>query len=178
MKRNPEEKKDNFYCLVGVLVGLGLILAGIFGIVFSRIDAREYKNSTDIRTVNAVVEWFDLRKEKDRYDRWRIKEYDVKISFDVDGKKYVTKGTIVRSNDAFQERINQGSKIDIEVYRTSKGEYKIPSDNNPVDFLLYCVAIPAGMIVVIAMVSDARTRKMGKQKMKEDAKKKNEQTGG
>ena len=60
-------------------------------------------------------------------------------------------------------KIKKGDKILVEVYKTSKGEYKISPEGNPVDFLLYCVAIPVGIFLVVIMahelVNDDRKKK-------------------
>lgn len=172
MKRDQNDKKENLNCLIGVFFGIGLVIAGVLIIVFSRIDAIEYKNSSDIRTVSAVVEWFDYRTEKEKDGTSTILDFDVKLAFDVDGKKYITKGTIVSGNSAFKQMVNNENPIDIEVYRNSKGEYKIPPDNNPVDFLLSCIAISVGILVILAMVYNVVKRKSEKRKMEEDPKKK------
>ena len=49
------KKKDIKIILLGILVGLVVCGAGIYGVVSSRIASHEYKNSTDIREVSAVV---------------------------------------------------------------------------------------------------------------------------
>ena len=43
------KKKDIKIILLGILVGLVVCGAGIYGVVSSRIASHEYKNSTDIR---------------------------------------------------------------------------------------------------------------------------------
>lgn len=43
------KKKDIKIILLGILVGLVVCGAGIYGMVSSRIASHEYKNSTDIR---------------------------------------------------------------------------------------------------------------------------------
>ena len=44
-----KRKKDIKMTIFIMVAGIGLIIAGVIGIVTSRIDSREYKNSTDIR---------------------------------------------------------------------------------------------------------------------------------
>ena len=43
------KKKDIKMTIFIMVAGIGLIVAGIIGIITSRTDSREYKNSTDIR---------------------------------------------------------------------------------------------------------------------------------
>lgn len=43
------------------------------------------------------------------------------------------------------DKLRKGDTIDVEIYKTSKGEYKISPEGSPVDFLLYCAAIPGGI---------------------------------
>ena len=50
--------------------------------------------------------------------------------------------------------MRKGDTIDVEVYKTSKGDYKLSPEGNPVDFLLYCVAIPGGLFFVVIMICD------------------------
>ena len=60
-KKNKDIKMTIFI----MAAGIGLIVAGVIGIVTSRIDSREYKNSTDIRKISAVIVDFSTQDEKD-----------------------------------------------------------------------------------------------------------------
>ena len=51
-------------------------------------------------------------------------------------------------------KIKKGDKIPVEVYKNSKGQYKLTPEGNPVDFLLYCAAIPVGIFLVMIMVHE------------------------
>lgn len=79
------KKKDIKIILLGILVGLVVCGAGIYGMVSSRIASHEYKNSTDIREVSAVVgycrEVVNKDKDEDGYHRERkLREYRVKVT--------------------------------------------------------------------------------------------------
>ena len=50
--------------------------------------------------------------------------------------------------------MRKGDTIDVEVYKTSKGDYKISPEGSPVVFLLYCAAIPVGLFFVVIMICD------------------------
>lgn len=140
------KKKDIKIILLGILVGLVVCGAGIYGVVSSRIASHEYKNSTDIREVSAVVgycrEVVNKDKDEDGYHREReLREYRVKVTFEIDGETYQDRDTVYCRND---EEINTGDEINVEVYRTSKGKYKIAPDRDPLEFLFCCVAIILG----------------------------------
>ena len=62
------KKKDIKIILLGILVGLVVCGAGIYGVVSSRIASHEYKNSTDIREVSAVVGYCREVVNKDKDD--------------------------------------------------------------------------------------------------------------
>ena len=64
MEKNSSKKGDIKISLLGLLIGISLIVAGVYGIVSNKIENQEYKNSTDIRTVNAVVEDVAERMKK------------------------------------------------------------------------------------------------------------------
>ncbi len=85
------KKKDIKIILLGILVGLVVCGAGIYGVVSSQIASHEYKNSTDIREVSAVVgycrEVVNKDKDEDGYHREReLREYRVKVTFEIDGE--------------------------------------------------------------------------------------------
>ena len=50
--------------------------------------------------------------------------------------------------------MRKGDTINIEVYKTPTGNYKLAPEGNPVDFLLYCAAIPVGLFFVVIMIID------------------------
>ena len=61
----PKKKKKDIYSILLLFLGIGLIAAGIIGIISSRTDSREYKNSTDIRKIPAVIDDFSTHDSKD-----------------------------------------------------------------------------------------------------------------
>ena len=160
MEKNSSKKGDIKISLLGLLIGISLIFAGVYGIVSNKIENQEYKNSTDIRTVNAVVEECRRKDEKNDADILIRSEYNTKVSFVVDGTTYKGRTYFVfgqnelKSSLPFQDKIRRGDEVSVEVYRTSKGSYKIKPDNDIITFLLCCMAIPVGTVVVIIMVLD------------------------
>ena len=160
MEKNSSKKGDIKISLLGLLIGISLIVAGVYGIVSNKIENQEYKNSTDIRTVNAVVEECRRKDEKNDADILIRSEYNTKVSFVVDGTTYKGRTYFVfgqnelKNSLPFQDKIRRGDEVSVEVYRTSKGSYKIKPDNDIITFLLCCMAIPVGAVVVIIMVLD------------------------
>ena len=163
-----KEKKDIKMTIFIMVAGIALMVAGIYGVVSSRIDSREYKNSTDIQEISAVIDDFSTSDTKDDLGDVKYTTYKFKVSYVVDGKTYKGKcEERVWSNNPTKMytyyKIKKGDKILVEVYKTSKGEYKISPEGNPVDFLLYCVAIPVGIFLVVIMahelVNDDRKKK-------------------
>lgn len=154
MSKNTTKRKIKTSSIIGVLVGIAFIAVGIYNIIASRIDAKEYQNTTDIRTVSALVIACDWKGDTDSDGKEYTTAYDLKISFEVDGKPYTAKGMISASNSAFREDLRKGDIIDIQVYRTSKGKYKITPDNDPVDFLLAWAMIPLGAVFFLGVAHD------------------------
>ena len=147
MEKNSSKKGDIKISLLGLLIGISLIVAGVYGIVSNKIENQEYKNSTDIRIVNAVVEECRRKDEKNDADILIRSEYNTKVSF-------VFAQNELKNSLPFQDKIRRGDEVSVEVYRTSKGSYKIKPDNDIITFLLCCMAIPVGAVVVIIMVLD------------------------
>ena len=165
-----KEKKDIKMTIFIIVVGISLIVAGIYGIVSSRVESRDYKNTTDIRKISAVINDFSTSDTKDDLGDVKYTTYKFKVSYVIDGKTYKGKyeERIWSSSYARKytyDKLRKGDTIDVEVYKTSKGNYKLSPEGNPVDFLLYCAAIPVGIFFVVIMIIDIT---------KHDSKKKNE----
>lgn len=160
-------KKDIKMTIFIMVVGVSLIVVGIYGVVSSRIESRDYKNSTDIRKIPAVIIDFSTSKSKDDSDAVKYTTYKFKVSYVIDGKTYKGKcEERVWSSDYSKkyayDKLRKGDTVDVEIYKTSKGEYKISPEGNPVDFLLYCAAIPVGLFFVVIMICDVAKDKRRK----------------
>ena len=154
-----KEKKDIKMTIFIIVVGVSLIVAGIYGVVSSKIESRDYKNSTDIQKIPAVIIDFSTSNSKDDSGDVKYTTYKFKVSYVIDGKTYKGKcEERVWSSDYSKkyayDKLRKGDTIDVEVYKTSKGEYKISPEGSPVDFLLYCAAIPVGIFLVMIMVHE------------------------
>ena len=154
-----KEKKDIKMTIFIIVVGVSLIVAGIYGVVSSRIESRDYKNSTDIQKIPAVIIDFSTSDTKDDLGDVKYTTYKFKVSYVVDGKNYKGKcEERVWSSDYSKkyayDKLRKGDTVDVEIYKTSKGDYKISPEGSPVDFLLYCAAIPVGIFLVVIMICD------------------------
>ena len=154
-----KRKKDIKMTIFIMVVGIGLIVAGIIGIIISRTDSREYKSSTDIRKISAVIVDFSTQDDKDDYGDVKYTTYKFKVSYVIDGKTYKGKYEERVWSSSYErkytyDKLRKGDTIDVEVYKTSKGDYKLAPEGNPVDFLLYCAAIPVGLFFVVIMICD------------------------
>ena len=154
-----KEKKDIKMTIFIIVCGVSLVVAGIYGIVSSRVESRDYKNTTDIRKLSAVIDDFSTSDTKDDLGDVKYTTYKFKVSYVVDEKTYKGKyEERVWSNNPTKmhtfHKIKKGDKIPVEVYKNSKGQYKLTPEGNPVDFLLYCAAIPVGIFLVVIMVNE------------------------
>ena len=144
-----KRKKDIKMTIFIMVAGIGLIIAGVIGIVTSRIDSREYKSSTDIRKISAVIVDFSTQDDKDDSGDVRYTTYKFKVSYVIDGKTYKGK---------YEERVWSSSYAKKYTYdKLRKGDtidVEISPEGSPVDFLLYCAAIPVGLFFVVIMICD------------------------
>ena len=153
------KKKDIKMTIFIMVAGIGLIVAGIIGIITSRTDSREYKSSTDIRKISAAIDDFSTHDTKDDSGDVKYTTYKFKVSYVIDGKTYKGEYEERVWSSSYErkytyDKLRKGDTIDVEVYKTSKGDYKLPPEGSPVDFLLYCAAIPVGLFLVAIMICD------------------------
>ena len=162
-----KRKKDLKMTIFIMVAGIGLIVAGVIGIVTSRIESRDYKNSTDIQKISAVIVDFSTKDDKDDSGDVRYTTYKFKVSYVIDGKTYKGKYEERVWSSSYEkkytyDKLRKGDTINVEVYKTSKGDYKLSPEGNPVDFLLYCAAIPVGLFFVVIMICDVEKGKRRK----------------
>ena len=191
-KPKKKRKKIGKYDIIILLIGIGLMVAGIAGIVTSLAAADDYDNSTDIRTVDAVIETIERSEEVigekskgnnklmvDNINTFLETLHKMKVSYVVDGETYggrydVTTYSDSQERDQFYHQLKVGDTISVEVYRSRNGEYKIVDEEGPVNFLLYCAAIPVGLVITAAMIYDMIRPKEeptnGKKKKKQQGK--------
>lgn len=146
MSKVRDSKKNLIYEIVALILGLILLVGGVYEIVASRIASHEYKKSTDIREVTAVVADYKIHTDDDDDSYTDRTEYEAKLYFKVEGKIYEGKET-------YYHEISTGDMVTVTVYKTKKGDYKIEPEGNPVKFLLYCIAIVIGLVLTAAMIN-------------------------
>ena len=159
MTEKPKKKKKDIYSVLLLLAGIALIAAGIIGIISSRTASKEYKNSTDIQKISAVIDDFSTHNTKDDSGDVKYTTYKFKVSYVIDGKTYKGEYEERVWSSSYErkytyDKLRKGDTIDVEVYKTSKGDYKLAPEGSPVDFLLYCAAIPVGLFLVVIMICD------------------------
>lgn len=144
MAKDAEKRKDKLYNVLALLLMLALFGCGVWGVVESRIAKRDYKNSPDVRQISAVVSSYRTIESKDDDGDVISTKYEAKLTFEVDGQSYTGRETYYRE-------VSNGEIVTVEVYQTPKGSYKVAPEGNPVDFLLYCIAIVVGGFLTFAM---------------------------
>ena len=60
-KMNKEKKDDILYTVLTLLLGVAMIAAGLFGVVSSRIESKEYKNSAYMRSPQLYTAYRPMR---------------------------------------------------------------------------------------------------------------------
>ena len=191
-KPTKKRKKINKYDIIILLIGIGLMAVGIVGIVIGINTLEDYNSSTDIRTVDAVIETIE-RSEKvigekskgnnklmvDNINTFLETLHKMKVSFVVDGETYrgrydVTTYSDSPERDQFYHQLKKGDTVSVEVYKSGNGEYKIEDMPTPIDFLYYCAAVPIGLIIAAAtiytMVRPVEEPADGKKKKKQQGK--------
>lgn len=63
-RKRKERREDTLITILAFLVGIGLMAAGIIGVVTSLMQAEDYENTPDIRTVDAVIESIETKNKK------------------------------------------------------------------------------------------------------------------
>ena len=83
-RKRKERRKDTLITILAFLVGIGLMAAGIIGIATSLMQAEDYENTPDIRTVDAVIKSIETKNKKNDNGSLRERHYKLKISYEVD----------------------------------------------------------------------------------------------
>lgn len=146
--KGGKQKLQDILIVYGV-AAVFLVL-GIYGILRSSRAYREYQNSTDVRTVEGTVTQVNTKidiVERHGRDEREITSY-VHLEYEVDGVIYSGKETF------YDEELRIGDTISIEVYKTSKGDYKIPEVSNAFYMILlkicYYASLAVGFLIALA----------------------------
>ena len=146
MYRLPSEEKAHKEKIGALILSIIIIIAGIGGMIYTKHESSEFKNSTDVRTLHATVYSCEQTHEKDDQGD-RKEEYKVRFTYEIDGTTY----------DDFEFRnkeIRRGDTVLITVYRNSKGKYKLEPGPTPIYFLAFAAMIPLGLVGFIGLSKD------------------------
>ena len=143
-KRRERRKKALKFVLIPYVFSLVMIGLGIWGLVRTNVALRAYQNSDDVRNVEAKVTYVEVREEKDAVENTKKSVWDAKLAFTVEGKEYTGETRLYRA-------VKEGDPVTVEVYRTAKGTYEIPTVTSETgkglsDILMY-VALGVGILV-------------------------------
>lgn len=174
-RKRKERRKDTLITILAFLVGIGLMAAGIIGVVTSLMQAEDYENTPDIRTVDAVIKSIETKNKKNDNGSLRERHYKLKISYEVDGKTYNGRkdlyayGNMVDSEKREEyDQLKRGSIIPVEVYQDRNGNYKLAELTTPFEFLVYCAVIPFGLLITVLALFDIFKKIRGTPQEEED----------
>ena len=147
-KKQKSKRENKIFFLVLDIV---LVLAGLYGIFVSLTGGMEYVNSPDKRIINAEVTSVKHTYEKDDDGDITSEKWAATLRYTVDGKEYTTKKT-------YSTETYSGETVRIEVYKTSKGEYKV-SGTSTFGFVISASVLLFG---AIGLTTENKNRKKGK----------------
>lgn len=151
-----DKKKNEKWEIVGVQLLFIIGLVGCIFCIFNEINKqKEFENSTDIRSVSAVI-----TQAKEDKESSRIIKYDVNYSYEVEGETYKVRGTVYH-------RVKIGDEDTITVYRTSKGKYKIEPIDSPIEILIATIGAVLCIFILVAMTVGRILEKRDKEKNEE-----------
>ncbi|MBQ9827671.1 MAG: hypothetical protein IJM62_03205 [Lachnospiraceae bacterium] len=153
-RKKEKRKKLIRDAILTAAFGVLFLILGIIGLRSNRAKYYDYKESTDIRTVDATVVSREVHTRKDDYG-YEVYYWKADVSYTVDGREYT--GT-----KEFSTEVSPGDVKKIEVYRTSEGEYRIPEVVSDTTYkmwkILYIAVTAVGAILllisIVVVVSD------------------------
>ena len=158
-KKQKSKRKNK---IIFIILEIVLVLAGLYGIFVSLTGGMEYVNSPDKRIVNAEVISVKHTYERDDAGDITREKWAATLRYTVDGKEYTTKGT-------YSTETYSGEIVRIEVYKTSKGEYKV-SGTSTFGFVISASVLLYG---TIGLITENKNRKKGKATTAKQNKKQN-----
>lgn len=146
MYRLPSEKEEHKATIGALILSIIIIIAGIGGMIYTKKVSWEYKNSTDVRTIDALVYNCAQTNEKDDNGN-RKEEYKVSFTYEIDGTTY-------DDFKIYYKEMRRGDIVQITVYRDSKGRYKLEPGPTPFYFFAFVAMIPLGLIGLVEQSKD------------------------
>ena len=153
LKEAEEKKKEKKFfvrsSIIFYLIAVVLVTSGIIGLNINGSIDDEYKNSEDIRDVEATATYVEIKSEDDPDDYYndppKQRDYWIaKLTYTVDGKEYKTK-------KRFDEKIEAGDTAPIEVYKKADGSYRMSRgvvDSELTQIILYALIAAGGVAFV------------------------------
>ena len=77
------------------------------------------------------------------------------FTYTVDGKEY-------KGKQKFNQMVSKGDTFNIEVYKNSKGDYKIYKKTGVLGYVLYYISLIVGAVLFVASVVSLIPKKNGK----------------
>lgn len=146
MYRLPSEKEEHKATIGALILSIIIIIAGIGGMIYTKKVSWEYKNSTDVRTIDALVYNCAQTNEKDDNGN-RKEEYKVSFTYEIDGTTY-------DDFKIYYKEKRRGDTVQITVYRDPKGRYKLEPGPTPFYFFAFAAMIPLGLIGLVEQSKD------------------------
>ena len=152
--KSKEQNSKRKNTILFLVVDIALVLAGLYGIFVSLTGGMEYVNSPDKRIINAEVISVKHTFERDDDGDLTGEKWTATLRYTVDGKEYTTKGT-------YSTETYSGETVQIEVYKTSKGEYKVSSPST-LGFVLSAAVLLFG---TMGLITENKSRQKKKAKI-------------
>ena len=129
-ERRKEERKKTLIGAAITMTFAGIMLAlGLIGFFMNRAKFNDYTNSTDVRKVEGTVTGVEVKSRDDEYGR-KYYYYMTKVFYTVDNVDYEDK-------TEFDTQYKIGDTVEVTVYKTSVGEYRIPEVTNETAYKMY-----------------------------------------
>lgn len=143
--RKREKIRDGIRnSVIIAVIGFVFLALGIAGLVGNGAKYAAYRDSTERKTVEAEITYAEKKTREDETGK-AYGVYDVKLNYTADGREYSGKTRLYHP-------VKQGDTEKIEVYRTGRGEYRIPVITSREELILQDV-IPLISVVVGALLA-------------------------
>ena len=148
-RRKEERKKTLIGGAITMTFAAIMLALGLIGFFMNRAKFNDYTNSTDVRKVEGMVTGVEVKSRDDEYGR-KYYYYVTKVFYTVDNVDYEDKTEL-----DIQHKI--GDSVEVTVYKTSVGEYRIPEVTNETAYKMYNmlyigVAIFGFVLIVISII--------------------------
>lgn len=122
MKQKTAQNENRKKAVKSRLFCIALILIGLYGLFASLTGGMQYINSSDKRVVSADVIRVNHIYEKDDDGDITQEKWKATLRYTVDGKEYTAKAT-------YSTETYRGETVQLEVYKTLNGKYKVAAPN-------------------------------------------------